>query len=294
MNTNSPTQAIWNQRSKIKNNRKRILKLFHSVNQPTDLELYQWAQLMAFTLEFKPDIILELGRGRGNSTCAFTEVANQLKPEAPDVISICYSEDWEKITYPRVKKIVPEDWFEQLKIKKENILTFDYENLFQGKNRILLFWDAHGFDIAECVLGKILPLLVKKEHVVIMHDLSDTRYTGPDEYEGRALWKGNNWEGPRYRIGIIDSAVEQGLSIMDFSTRNKLPLHSSDYSFHTEFSEDQINELINVIGREFFSLNGHWFWFSLNEIPGPFTFPKFTPPKAEGINIQGREVQSTS
>jgi hypothetical protein len=28
-----------------------------------------------------------------------------------------------------------------------------------------------------------------------------------------------------------------------------------------------------LLGEELFSLQGHWFWFTLNERPGPYTFP---------------------
>jgi hypothetical protein len=30
----------------------------------------------------------------------------------------------------------------------------------------------------------------------------------------------------------------------------------------------------SLLGDELFSLQGHWFHFSLNEHPGPYTFPK--------------------
>jgi hypothetical protein len=29
-----------------------------------------------------------------------------------------------------------------------------------------------------------------------------------------------------------------------------------------------------ALGDELFSLQGHWFWFTMNEQPGPYTFPK--------------------
>jgi hypothetical protein len=76
MPTFSPAQAYWNQRVALSNARDRILSLAQAVDQRSDLLPYQWAQLMAAALDFAPDLILELGRGRGNSTCAFTEASN--------------------------------------------------------------------------------------------------------------------------------------------------------------------------------------------------------------------------
>jgi ubiquinone/menaquinone biosynthesis C-methylase UbiE len=56
--------------------KERILDLARAVGSEKDLQLFQWAQLMAMTWEFEPDLVIELGRGHGNSTCAFTEAMN--------------------------------------------------------------------------------------------------------------------------------------------------------------------------------------------------------------------------
>ena len=41
----------------------------------------------------------------------------------------------------------------------------DYQRLFEGSERVLLLWDAHGFEIAEMVLGRILPLIADRPHL---------------------------------------------------------------------------------------------------------------------------------
>jgi hypothetical protein len=277
----TPDQAYWNQRSVIAGSKEKIMALCDAVDKKTDLSPYQWAQLMAFTLEFKPDLILELGRGKGNSTCVFTEAANILRPYECRVLSLCITDDWKVETASRVRKIVPEVWFGPLKALKTDILKFDYEKALEGYNRILVFWDAHGFEVAECVLGKILPLIVNRSHVVIMHDMSDARYAAPanKKYGGNGLWKGNN-DGPRLRIGHIDSAVEQAVAIVDFTSRNEISLESADHGLHTFFKDNpgKMDVMKRLLGNDFFSLSAHWFWFTLNEKPGPYTFPKFVKP----------------
>jgi hypothetical protein len=276
----SPAEAYWNQRLILSACSERISALSKAVDSPTDLSLFQWAQLIAFSLEFKPDIIIELGRAKGNSTCAFTEVANLLKPKSCKVLSLCRTYDWERITKTKVRRIVPISWFEPLIALQTNILTFHYEDVLKDHERILVFWDAHGFEVAECVLGNILPLIADRPHVVIMHDFSDARYAGSDKYE-YGLWKGgNSGTGPRLRLNYIDSAVEQSVAILDFTTRNKLPLHSAEHSFAEEFGKNpaKMKEIKNIIGEELFSLKGRWFWFSLNEIEGPYKFPNFIKP----------------
>ena len=35
-----------------------------------------------------------------------------------------------------------------------------------------------------------------------------------------ALWRGNDWSGPRVRLGHLDSCVEQAVAMVDFTSRN--------------------------------------------------------------------------
>lgn len=274
----NPAAAYWNQRAVLAGARDRILSLSEAVGYPTDLWPFQWAQLFAAVLEYQPDIILELGRGIGNSTCVFTEAANRSQGRTR-VLSLCLSDNWERETVPRLRKLVPNNWFDPLLALRTDILEFDYARALSGAQRVLIFWDAHGFTIAECVLGAILPAVADIDHLVIMHDLSDARYSSEEqlEYGGNGLWKGNDWSGPRLKLGIIDSAVEQAISALDFTTRNHLTLDSADHSFHTWLSSAQQNEMRKELG-ELFDTQGHWFYFTLNEREGPYKFPRFTRP----------------
>ena len=179
-------------------------------------------------MEYDPDIILELGRDRGNSTCAFTEASN-LKSCRSRIVSLCLTHKWEQETLPRLRHVVPHGWFAPLQALHANILDFDYAAALSGAKRILIFWDAHGFEIAECVLGKIMPMVAELEHLVIMHDLSDVRYSSEEqlEYGESGLWKGTNAGGSRMKLGVIDSAVAQSISALDFATRNHITLDSA-------------------------------------------------------------------
>jgi hypothetical protein len=280
LSTFSPARSYWNQREKLAKAHDRIFTLGRTVNHGSDLWPYQWAQLMSVVMDYEPDLVLELGRGQGNSTCAFTEASN-LNGGRSQILSLCLSDNWERETVPRLRSVVPSSWFEPLRTVRADILDFDYEKALSGVRRLLLFWDAHGFEIAECVLGGILPLVSKIEHLVVMHDLSDARYSSEEqlEYGGHGLWKGNNWSGPRLKLGIIDSAVEQSIAAVDFATRNHLTLDSADHSFHTGLTPAEHAEMQSLLG-ELFQTQGHWFYFSLNERPGPYKFPRYVRPQA--------------
>ncbi len=274
----TPAQAYWNQREELAEFRPRAEQLQRAVDRLGELTTFQWAQLFVMALEFKPDLILELGRGIGNSTCVFTEAANRLG--SCRVVSLDIGDSWEKTTVPRIVEIVPPSWFKPLNALQGNILTFDFEALFRDANRVLIFWDAHGFDIAECVLGRALPAIQNLPHLVMMHDMTDARYCKPEyaiPYGDNGLWKGANAGSARVLLGHISSAVAQSIAIVDFTSRNKLTLHSADHELHTEFEQasSRKNQLKELLGDELFSLTAHWFWLSLNEKPGPYTFPQY-------------------
>jgi len=274
----TPGSAYWNQRLAIEKSKDRLLALSRTVGRSTDMHEYQLAQLFAASMEFQPDLILELGRGFGNSTCAFTEAANQLSGKSNTrVISLCNSNSWDMLTKKTISKIVPSAWFNPLQTLITDIITFNYEPILKDARRVLLFWDAHGFDIAECVFSNILPQLANRQHIVLMHDLSDTRY-GADsqtDYGEQGLWNGENAGRGRFRIGIVDSAVAQAISALDFTNRNHLTLDSADHSFDLELvQKGRVEEMQSLLGNELFSLQGHWFWFTMNEHAAPYTFPK--------------------
>jgi hypothetical protein len=176
--------------------------------------------------------------------------------------------------------------------------------LLERAQRPLVLWDAHGFEIAEWVLGKLLPALVSKPHLVLMHDMSDTRFEVPSaEYGETEIWKGTNagdlsvgpasekisrngetgvWQrtnagDPALWLGHLFSKVSQAISIVDFASRNRLPLHSGAESLHAEIASDpaRMASLRELLGDDLFSLQAHWYWFTLNEAPGALYFPPY-------------------
>jgi len=281
----SPGSAYWNQRFALARHRERLLALSRAVNRSSDLSIYQFAQLFASVLEFVPDLILELGRGLGNSLCAFTEAANQLPVSTPcNIWSLCLTPDWNTTTVPKLRSVVPDSWFHPVNAIQCDILKFDYSQALAGAKRVLVFWDAHGFDVAEGVLGRILPEIADRDHVVFMHDMADTRYPPPnrsgwDLYGESGLWKGVDAGGATLRIGNVHSNVSQAIAIQDFAGRNRITLDSADHSIDLEIGQipGRSSEMLDLVGTELFSLRAYWFWFTLNEHPSPYTFPRWTP-----------------
>jgi hypothetical protein len=273
----SPARALWEQRSVLERLKPRIRFFHECANDPTSLSLFQMAQWMATALSYKPDLIVEVGRAYGNSTCIFTEVANELQLGANRVLSYDINDVWDRATVPRLLAKLPESWFAPLIAVKDDIRNVDFHSELAGGRRVLVLWDAHGFEVAECILGAILPELAGREHLVLMHDMCDSRYLpqGNFNYGDNGLWKGTDFTGPRLKVGNIESAVDEAIALVDFATRNQLPLHSADHSLHLELGTDtsRCAELEGQL-EELFSLEGYWFYFSLREAPGRLTFPK--------------------
>jgi hypothetical protein len=273
-------RCYFDQRFVVAEDAERLRMLRRLVKWSNDLTSPQWAQWYSVALGFKPDLILELGRGRGNSTALFTQAAARLG--STRVVSLCMSSDWQDEVAPTLKASVEPSWFGRLDARRADILTTDYAEIVGDARRVLLLWDAHGFDVAEVVLGAILPLLVEHEHLIVMHDISDNRYTTADRsYEWTPFWKGPQWQErtglwtSRTNIGWMNSIQNQIISLADFATRNELEIGSADHEYWQFFNArpELADDMTRTLGDEFFSTEAHWAFLSLNGKRGPFVFP---------------------
>jgi hypothetical protein len=289
MSIPTPGEALWNQRHVLAQKQDRLVQLMKTINDPLNLNPYQWLQLSAFVQEYRPDLIVELGREAGNSTCCFLEAIREVGTTTPArLVSLCRSGYWEVGTRPRLRDLCDESWFAPGAVLQKDILTFDYAAALAGAKRVFVFWDAHGFDIAECVLGRLLPLLAGREHVVVMHDLTDLRYNAPPRaYDDQGLWKGEDGMGPAFWLYHVCSKVPQAVSAFEFTCRNRVPFHSAEESLHAVIGEDpaRMAELKGLFAGDLFDLQAHWFWFSLNEAAGPVSFPAYVPPAEEILDV---------
>jgi hypothetical protein len=190
-------------------------------------------------------------------------------------VSVCL-QSWEEIR-DAVLPATTHDWFSPLTIHRGDVRRFDFEAALLDARRVLVFWDAHGYDVAECVLGRLMPILATREHLVLMHDIHDARYEESTSYGDYGIWKGEEvWPGPIVRLGPVFATVQQAVAIVDFTSRNGIALHSGIHSLHSRFDgqADEQRELTNLMGEDFFALRSGCAWYSLNESPGPYHFPR--------------------
>jgi tetratricopeptide (TPR) repeat protein len=172
---------------------------------------------------------------------------------------------------------VPPSWLSHLEAREEDIAAADFDAIVGDAGRVLILWDAHGYHIAEHVLGRLLPAVADRPHLVLAHDISDVRYEAPAPRpvgERYGLWRGNDWSGPRVRLGHLDSCVEQAVAMVDFTSRNQVALRTAAEDIHHAigahaFRVEQMERTLDDLWAPY----AHWCHFSLNERPGPYRFP---------------------
>jgi cephalosporin hydroxylase len=183
------------------------------VDSPTlDLPLENWSVLYDLTVAFRPDVVLELGRGWGNSTCVFTEAAGVVGCR---VLSIGFDSEhaWETRTAPRLAQVVDPDWFIPLTVLQDDITTLDFDSLLVGSTRTLVFWDAHGADVADAVFGRLMPALPAENKVVV-----DDIWRMPEQYGLQA----------KYHAGPLWSLFEEVLPLWNYLSERQIEFESGD------------------------------------------------------------------
>ena len=266
--------AYWERRDEVAAASTQLRRLSAAVDRPGDLPSFQYGQLFAAALDFAPTLIVELGRGLGNSTCVFTTAAQACDAR---VVSLCLSNAWRTSTLAAVAPLVPPTWLARLDAREGDIAAADFEAIVDGAVRVLVFWDAHGYHIADHVLGRLLRCIADRPHLVLMHEVSDARHDLPaasSAYGRHGLWRGNDWSGPRVRLGHFVSCVEQLVAAVDFTSRNNVPLHTAAEQIHGVIGAHRfrVETMERTLG-DLWAPAAHWCHFSLNDRPGPYHFP---------------------
>jgi len=261
---NIAAEALKEQATRVREVSGRLRQFLEAIDSPKDLSLSQALHWYAVVLQFRPDVIIELGRGEGNSTAVFTEAANAIGAQ---VRSFDLSAGW--VNKRRIDALVTPSWYSCLNLLHGDIVKEDFAR-YVGK-RTLVLWDAHGFEIADAVLGGIMPLIGDRPHLVVCHDISDNRFSSESSAYTGPIWRGvddfyaNHGVQPRSSVNIfwISTIVDQAIPIIDFCYRNRIELHSADW----ELAQTTVPTI------DGFTTPVRWVYFTLNEAPGPLHYP---------------------
>jgi hypothetical protein len=191
----------------------RFEQLHSLVESPSlDLPLEDWSRLYDVTLAFRPDLVLELGRGYGNSTCIFTEAAQEIGCR---VTSIGFDSEhaWETRTARRLRPVVGADWFRPLNVLQQDLTKTDFRPILGESGRVLVFWDAHGTDVAQAVFDRLVPELPPANQIVV-----DDIWPTPEKYGLRA----------EYRAGPLWSLFEELPPLWEYLSARGIDYDSGD------------------------------------------------------------------
>jgi hypothetical protein len=277
----SAASAIWKNRVKlteaIPELRAVRATLEAAMGGPRDFIRQQWLQIASVVYDFKPDLILELGRGYGNSTCAMAVGMKMLRPGECRLISLCLSNSFAEVSRPYLDaNLGDRTLLSRVEALNGDIAAFDFAPYIERSKRILVFWDAHGYELALDILARVYPLLKSKPHLTLVHDMADLKFLGDAyrRYDSTALWNSKGSAPAKYVLGDVGSQYDEGIALVDFLGRNRLSFRSAESSYFPELTHDQVEELTARFGQDF-SQFGFWYYFSLNEAKErELTFPQ--------------------
>ena len=139
----------------IKNIKKR---LFYNDQTPDSL-----ISLYELTKEFNPDIIIEIGAGYGLSTRVWPLAA-------PNAVIHIFDLDFNP--FKEIKKIIPIN-STNIIFHERNILSVNLSRLWDKKDKVILFIDAHDspeFNIMDYLIQKVFPFL-PDDSLIIVDDI---------------------------------------------------------------------------------------------------------------------------
>lgn len=149
--------------------RERFPELATLVGAPQDFSLDQWRRLYDRALASRADLLLEVGRLKGNSTVVLTEAAHTLRARC---VSVSNDEPpvFELRTWPRLRPVVGRRWRKRLEVITGDVCDYTPP----ACKRAFVFWDAHGTEVADAMLGRIIPAL-PADSAIVVHDVSAER-----------------------------------------------------------------------------------------------------------------------
>lgn len=221
---------------------RKIRRALDRLGEPNFLSELQGQLLAAVADEYRADLILDLGTGAGNSTAVFSIA----RPDAA-VHTFDLEESW-----PEARR--------KLAISGENVMAHvgdltstNFIPIIGRAGAVVLFWDAHGFDVAAHVLGHIMPLIADRRHIVICHDMSHVHFLPEMDYGGKPFWRGlshyGSWPGSTAMtvLGWTATNVDQIIPILDFCARNQIEFGSFDADIHLARSKAEVDALGNQL-----------------------------------------------
>jgi predicted O-methyltransferase YrrM len=224
----------------------RITRALNWLDQAAFLSRVQGYALAAVADHYRSDVILDLGTGPGNSAAVFS-----IARPGSTIYTFDLEDSWSQ---PARETFLPAGIGKNVRVMIGDLTKIDFAPLIGTNESILIFWDAHGFEVADHVLSHVMPLIADRKHIVVCHDMSHIRFLNNFDYEGRPFWRGlhafGDWPGKTaYAVlGWTVFNVDQVIPIIDFCTRNEMQFRSFDADIHVDKKSSDIIMLAEALG----------------------------------------------
>jgi len=231
-----------------------LAPLFEVINAPHQFGLQDWVMLFSLSMQYKPDLIVEIGRSAGNATCVFLEVAARLGCR---VVSLDHDgRPWREVA-PKLEALKGADWINRATIVDGDFATWSPdEALLGGRGRTLLFWDDHGDRVARFVITRAFPRLATASHMVIVHDISDTR---GDLIAHNSQFRSHGpFEGPYEELGELAALWDREGILVRSPPFDIMTFAQNDPERWGRLKDSLPQELTPLLGA-----CGHWVYFHL-------------------------------
>jgi hypothetical protein len=243
--------ALVRQSMQLIGHRPVLAEALDKINDPRNLSLAQALMLSSVAFDFRPDVIIDLGTGNGNSAATFGLAARAV---GAAVYTFDRVERWQGALDSYLSTIA--DRFARVTPIVGDLTATDFAPLVNPAARVLVFWDAHGYAIAERILAHLMPLIADKPHHVICHDMQDKRFLPEARraYGGKRLWRGmtdfyeNQDTTAHATIGWTFTIVDQVIPILDFCWRNAIELHSFDGEVRHQIGDGHRSAALRAVG----------------------------------------------
>jgi hypothetical protein len=149
--------------------REYLWDLCRRLEAQNDFTFDDWEILFHVLENYRPDFILEVGRGAGNTTCVMLEHCIRY----PEVcfISVDLYDHWNQLITDRL----PQDFLDQIRgyeLLQQNFLDFDIQRIKKGTwEKLLLFWDINDIEATSYLATDVLPDLTNRNTLVAVHDV---------------------------------------------------------------------------------------------------------------------------
>ncbi len=274
------SKSYWDYRLMLADVQEEVKRIREAVGYESHLHPCQYGQIISVVWSFRPDLILVVGEGAGHATCALTQATHSSTlATSCKVVSVNPSMTWRDEVEPRLRSVMPESWFDPLDSYHDELSPAALESIVDKRQRVLLYWNDQSLNGQICLLGKVLPLVGDRTHLVIVHNIFDNRHVSGDScaYSGDVWWRAGTISQDTAHFGHYCGAASLMAPLVDFLSRNRVELFTSDHSLTEDFSRDQIAEMSNLFGQDetsLFRTSGYWAYFSLNTAgSGPFIYP---------------------